>query len=49
MTNFETNVITPLQTQLQSEYRQAEILLQQLPTEMKQINQELGYNNTSNG
>jgi len=49
VTNFETNVITPLQTHLQSDYSQAEILLQQLPVEMKQINQELGYNNNSNG
>lgn len=47
ITNFQTNVITPLQKQLQSEYSQAEILLQQLPTEMQQINQELGYNNSS--
>jgi len=48
ITNFQTNVITPLQQQLQSEYSQAEILLQQLPTEMKQIDEELGLNN-SNG
>ena len=48
--NFETNYITPLQTQLQSEYSQAEILLQQLPMEMQQINTELGLNNNnSNG
>lgn len=46
--NFQQNVITPLQKQLQSEYSQAEILLQQLPTEMKQINQELGFNSSSN-
>lgn len=49
ITNFQTNYITPLQTQLQSEYSQAEILLQQLPTEMQQINTELGLNNNSNG
>jgi len=48
ITNFQSNVIAPLQTQLQNEYSQAEILLQQLPNEMKQINQELGFNN-SNG
>jgi flagellar hook-associated protein 2 len=47
ITNFETNIITPLQAQLQSEYSQAEILLQQLPTEMQQINTELGYNTKS--
>jgi flagellar hook-associated protein 2 len=50
ISNFETNYITPLRTQLQSEYSQAEILLQQLPTEMQQINTELGLNNNnSNG
>jgi flagellar hook-associated protein 2 len=47
ITNFQTNVITPLQTQLQSEFNQAEILLQQLPTEMKQIDTELGENSSS--
>jgi flagellar hook-associated protein 2 len=49
ITNFETNYITPLKAQLQSEYSQAEILLQQLPTEMKQIQAELGQNSSSNG
>ncbi|MGA8108429.1 MAG: flagellar filament capping protein FliD, partial [Acidobacteriaceae bacterium] len=51
ITNFQTNYIAPLQTQLQSEYSQAEILLQQLPTEIQQINTELGLNNnnSSNG
>jgi flagellar hook-associated protein 2 len=50
ISNFETNYITPLQTQLQSEYSKAEILLQQLPSEMQQINTELGLNNSnSNG
>jgi flagellar hook-associated protein 2 len=48
ITNFQTNVIAPMQTQLQSEYSKAEILLQQLPTQMKQINEELGLNNSSN-
>lgn len=47
VSNFETNYITPLRTQLQSEYSKAEILLQQLPTEMKQINEELGMNQSS--
>lgn len=47
ITNFQTNVIDPLKTQLQSEYSQAEILLQQLPTEMKQIDAELGNNSSS--
>ncbi|MGB6743893.1 MAG: flagellar filament capping protein FliD [Terracidiphilus sp.] len=48
ITNFQTNYIAPLQTQLQSDYSQAEILLQQLPTEMKQISEELGENSSSN-
>jgi flagellar hook-associated protein 2 len=47
ITNFQTNVITPLETHLKSEYSQAEILLQQLPTELKQIDQELGFNGSS--
>jgi flagellar hook-associated protein 2 len=47
ITNFQTNYIQPLQTRLQSEYSQAEILLQQLPTQMKQISAELG-NNSNN-
>jgi flagellar hook-associated protein 2 len=49
ISDFETNYITPLQTQLQSDYSQAEILLQQLPNEMKQIDTELGYNSSSSG
>jgi flagellar hook-associated protein 2 len=49
VTNFETNYIKPLQTQLQSDYSQAEILLQELPSEMQQINEELGLNNSSQG
>jgi flagellar hook-associated protein 2 len=47
ITNFQTNYITPLQAQLQSDYSQAEIALQELPTEMQQINEELGNNNSS--
>lgn len=47
--DFETNYITPLKAQLQSEYSQAEILLQQLPMMMKQIQTELGQNSGSNG
>ncbi|MBB6145030.1 flagellar hook-associated protein 2 [Silvibacterium bohemicum] len=45
--NFQTNVISPLQTQLQSEFSQAEIALQQLPGEIKNIDAELGENNSS--
>ena len=47
ISNFQTNYIQPLQTQLQSDYSQAEIDLQQLPSEMKQIDQELGFNSSS--
>jgi flagellar hook-associated protein 2 len=49
VTNFQTNYIQPLQTQLQSDYSQAEILLQELPNEMKQISAELGENSSSGG
>lgn len=45
--DFESNYITPLRTQLQQEYSQAEIALQQLPQQMQQINAELGNNTTS--
>jgi flagellar hook-associated protein 2 len=48
ISNFETNYITPLRTQLQNSYSQAEIALQQLPLEMKQLNAELGTNNSGN-
>lgn len=47
ISNFQTNYIAPLQTQLQSDYSQAEIDLQELPSEEKQIQEELG-NNSSN-
>jgi len=47
ITNFEANIITPLRTQLQSSLSQAEILLQELPNEMKQISTELGQNSSS--
>jgi flagellar hook-associated protein 2 len=46
--NFETNTIDPLRTQLQSEYSQAEIALQQLPGEIKDVDAELGTNSSSN-
>jgi hypothetical protein len=38
-----------LKAQLQSEYSQAEIALQELPNQIKQINAELGSNSSSNG
>jgi flagellar hook-associated protein 2 len=47
ITNFQTNVIAPLQTQLQTEYSNAEIALQQLPSEIKNVDAELGLNNSS--
>jgi flagellar hook-associated protein 2 len=47
ISNFQTNVIGPLQTQLQSEYSKAEIALQQLPGELKDVDAELGINNSS--
>jgi flagellar hook-associated protein 2 len=45
--NFQTNIITPLKAQLQTEYSDAEIALQQLPAELKNIDAELGINNSS--
>lgn len=47
--NFQANVIAPLQAQLQSEYSQAEIALQQLPAQIKSIDLQLGLNTSSNG
>ena len=47
ITNFQQNYITPLQNHLQSEYGQAEILLQELPAQTAQINAELGFNSKS--
>jgi flagellar hook-associated protein 2 len=45
--NFQSNVISPLETQLKSEYSQAEISLQELPGELKDVDEELGENNSS--
>lgn len=45
--NFQANIITPLKAQLQSEYSKAEIALQQLPAELKDVDAELGLNNSS--
>jgi flagellar hook-associated protein 2 len=47
ITNFQANVIVPLQAKLQSDFSQAEILLQQLPQQIKQIDTELGQNSSS--
>jgi flagellar hook-associated protein 2 len=50
ISNFQTNIIDPLQTQLQAEFSKAEIALQQLPNELKNVDAELGMNNNnSNG
>jgi len=49
ISNFQTNYIVPLTAQLKAQYSQAEILLQQLPMQMQQINTELGFNNKSGG
>jgi len=46
--DFETNYITPLQTNLQSEFSQAEIALQSMPQQQQMLNAELGNNNNSN-
>ena len=48
ITNFQNNVITPLKAQLQTEFSNAEIALQQLPVELKDVDEELGINNSSN-
>ena len=45
--NFETNIITPLRTRLQASFSQAEIALQQLPNEIKNVDAELGDNNNN--
>jgi flagellar hook-associated protein 2 len=49
ISDFQTNYIAPLQTQLQADYSKAEIALQELPNQLKEIDQELGMNNSSNG
>jgi flagellar hook-associated protein 2 len=47
ITNFQNNVIAPLKAQLTSEFSKAEIALQQLPGELKNVDAELGLNNSS--
>ena len=49
ISDFQTNYIAPLQTQLQADYSQAEIALQELPNQLKEIDQELGENSSSGG
>jgi flagellar hook-associated protein 2 len=45
--DFQTNVISPLQIQLKAEYSAAEIAIQQLPGEIRDVDAELGLNNSS--
>ncbi len=47
--DYEANVITPLQKQLQASYSKAEIALQGLSKTMQQLNAELGLTNNSSG
>jgi flagellar capping protein FliD len=47
--NYESGYIASQQTVLTAMYSQAEIALEQLPTEMQQLQQQLGNNNNSNG
>jgi flagellar hook-associated protein 2 len=49
ITNFQTNMIDPLQTRLTAQFSQAETELQELPMELKQISAEFGNNSNSNG
>ena len=47
ISNFETNYITPMQTQLTSDLGTAEAALEELPTQMAQINAMLGLTGKS--
>jgi flagellar hook-associated protein 2 len=47
--DFQTNIITPLQAQLQSEFSKAEIALQQLPNTIRSLDEQLGLNTNSSG
>jgi hypothetical protein len=49
ITNFQTTVIAPLQTSLQAQFSKAETELQELPLELKQINQEFNPNSSNGG
>jgi flagellar hook-associated protein 2 len=49
ISNFQSSVIKPLQTNLESEFSQAETELEELPNELKQISAEFGNNSNSNG
>jgi flagellar hook-associated protein 2 len=49
ISNFQTTVIKPLQTSLESEFSQAETELEELPSELKEISAEFGNNSNNNG
>jgi flagellar hook-associated protein 2 len=49
ISNFQTNYIDPLKTQLTTEYDDAEIALQDIPGEIKDVQAELGENSSSSG
>jgi flagellar hook-associated protein 2 len=48
VTNFQNNIITPLKAQLESEFSSAEIALQQLPNQIRDVDAELGINTSTN-
>jgi flagellar hook-associated protein 2 len=48
ITNFQSNIIAPLKAQMTAEFSKAEIALQQLPGQIKDVDAELGLNNSSN-
>jgi flagellar hook-associated protein 2 len=47
ITNFQNNIIAPLKVQLTAEFSAAEIALQQLPGEIRDVDAELGINTSS--
>lgn len=49
ITNYQTNVIAPLQTRMQAQFSQAETQLQELPMMLKQLYQEFNPNSSNNG
>jgi flagellar hook-associated protein 2 len=47
ITNFQNNIIAPLKIQLTAEFSAAEIALQQLPNQIRDVDAELGLNTSS--
>ena len=47
ITNFQNNIIAPLKVQLTAEFSAAEIALQQLPNQIRDVDAELGINTSS--